>query len=598
MTTQRAKRALTNLFPGAWVLAAVILSVVFIVAVDWFATALLHVLFGAGQDDDLLLNPISITIANAFGKSVSFSLNALSLSLITFALYAIFWSVRSRIKQRAIGDQSEFSSSAPLTSKDKLRLLAFLVFLAIALGWFSSALEQALIGDIGALEGINAGLKWTFTALYLVALASFYYIAKRSNSSWKRLILPTAVILALVLLTWTDLIADVTSRAALLFGMLAVAWGYILFQQVRYHAVPVNFMRAVHKDPSRQQHLVCFVSSNRLSIDTDNLTVDGFSEKLQNDTRDELDSTVLASLLAGIESWKLCVHKDSPSRIIPKSFAKGLIEHLISFYGSIVPTSGNAPQQSLSGASIKDKIQTDLSNKERPSRPWNAGFYCDLLAVHLIATLLKTVCPKIQEEVPLGDLICWFQKITASKLNWLMPILSVEFHHGVRGEDSAGTAILQNATFIFSRDRDETQGSVRSALCFAWLMQVLFRQYYDTSEQQLQFTYLRPTSANEAASLGDIARILSQDQKEVLSCGIDFESYEECSQAIRDIIDRLRVCDQGNIVIDFTGGQKTSTMAAVLATTCSDVKSQYISTNGYQFYGFDLRYYDMQALLS
>mgnify|MGYP005847269953 CR=1 FL=1 len=599
MNLHKIKRGILNLFPGAWVLITVILSITFIVAVDWFGAALLQLLFGAGRKDEILVRTIEISARNADGALVSFSLNAFYIALMLISFYAIFWAFWPRRQLGSAGNEAQRPETPLLEAGDKLRLFLFLLFLAVGLGWISAGLEQLIIGEISELTGIHPRLQWFMTTLYVAALGAFYYISLRSNESWRKQIVPALIVLPAFLLVWIDFVPGTLTRASILFAVLALAWGYILFQQVRYHAIPVNFMRAVHKDPARQKHLVCFVSSNRLFMDhADALTADQLKKELDERSKDVFSRDLIKLLETSIDTWKSCDPSISSKPTITRSFATLLIDELIALHKALLPGGAESGDRTVPMSRIKSHIHSELSNRTKPLSPKNAQFACDLLAIQLVVSLIKHFVPAIHNDVRLGELICWFQQITGATCNWLMPVLSVEFHSGFLGPKSAGTAMLENATFIFSRNRDVIPGSVKSAQYFGWLMHVLFRGYYEIPETALQFTYFRSKIKSEPASFGELASILPPRSNDVTNAGIDFESYEECSEAIRDIIDNLRTCDQGNIVIDFTGGQKTSTMAAVLATTSSDVKSQYISTNGYQFYGFDLRYYDMQALLS
>jgi len=73
--------------------------------------------------------------------------------------------------------------------------------------------------------------------------------------------------------------------------------------------------------------------------------------------------------------------------------------------------------------------------------------------------------------------------------------------------------------------------------------------------------------------------------------GLDFEDYDELAGVLSRLFRQLQ--DQGvperSIMVDFTGGQKVTSVAAVATTFDLDISAQYVQTGGKkEVYSYDM----------
>lgn len=594
MKIKDVKRITRKAYPDFWMLTTALLTILFVIAIDWFSKSLLHLFFGTGADDQLLIQGFPITLSMSDKTLISVHANALLIAMIFLAIYLYFW-LRRPLLLRNIRDSNNDFPREPdaslLKATEKLKLFSFLFFFAIGLGWISSGLEQLLVGDIAELKTISPFFRTAIAFPFSLAFVSLIYITKRDKTLFRRQAIP---FLMFVVATWLIVFAapdNAVLHVSILFGLLALLWGYILFKQVTYHATPKNFMRAVNQNPDRQKHLVFFVSyvHDRPSLPKAQ-TISDFKDSLDRNDQG-IPRNLVDNLRTKVNEWVEKNLRNSSEKILPPN----LLDHLAMLHKKILAPPENTalaqPSETLK------RIESELAEPVPSEGFAIKTFSGNLLALNLIIIVLKDLEEDIHEKILLSSIIKYLQRITGNVYNWLMPVLSVEYHLAPMDDKAGPKSVLEQASFIFSKSTVK-EGSVNNAQCFAWLMEDIFKIYYGVSEEELEFSWFKPSSKNEKPELKTLFCSATEAGTQGQYIGIDFESYEECSDSIRHLTESLSIYETRNIVIDFTGGQKTTTMAAVLATTNSDVKSQYIGTNDYEVYGFDLRYHDIKALIS
>ncbi len=72
--------------------------------------------------------------------------------------------------------------------------------------------------------------------------------------------------------------------------------------------------------------------------------------------------------------------------------------------------------------------------------------------------------------------------------------------------------------------------------------------------------------------------------------GWDFERFDQLSEALWDLLNEFdqRGFRETDIMIDFTGGQKVTSVAAAMITYNRQVKAQYVSTQTLQVRSYDI----------
>lgn len=90
--------------------------------------------------------------------------------------------------------------------------------------------------------------------------------------------------------------------------------------------------------------------------------------------------------------------------------------------------------------------------------------------------------------------------------------------------------------------------------------------------------------------------LISYKDIEPSSSGIDFEDFDDLSKHLHNTITKLtkQGIKREEIMIDFTGGQKVTSVVAATLTFNSNIKAQYISTKTLQIKGYDIVYGTVQ----
>lgn len=144
--------------------------------------------------------------------------------------------------------------------------------------------------------------------------------------------------------------------------------------------------------------------------------------------------------------------------------------------------------------------------------------------------------------------------------SWEMPLRGIRHHFGV----------LQSVTIICSKKSVEQVN---------WFLDICKR--YDSLKDITFFILAKDTTELISTPPGafDSAR------------GWDFESFDELSDAIWTLIRKLAKqhgIKESEIMIDFTGGQKVTSVVAAAITFNRKIKCQYVQTNRpYEVLGYD-----------
>lgn len=141
--------------------------------------------------------------------------------------------------------------------------------------------------------------------------------------------------------------------------------------------------------------------------------------------------------------------------------------------------------------------------------------------------------------------------------NWEQPLRAI--HHNYRNGGPLRRVIL-----IGSRDSVEQFQDFRDnafSSCTALKRDVALEAYFRQTKR-IQTISVKPVAEN----------------------GFDFEDFDELTQALADVVEQLKTdpknpTDAKDIQIDFTGGQKPTSVVAAVVTLFSRVSNQYVATN-------------------
>ena len=593
-----------------WMLLVVTTSIIFIVSVDWLSASLLHQLFGP-REEDLLLRPLTFLLEKE-GRSVELlSMTAFSVAATVVGIFVFIWVLGflwQRTRRTGRGHDPAASSMA-LTPVQKLLLSIALIFFALALGWTSAGLEQLLIVDLGNLQTHSLAFNIVVILLFLTALGFLYWIAEVSRRPLLRYWLIIALAICGALLTASQLLTNWVFPAGIILLLLSLTWGYVLFQLVWSYAIPQNF--SAREKPPRQSHLITFISDQNMKRpQNSDFTTGQFEDLLR--TRFEGDPRVAEAMVQAFREWLDCDSTLQESPGLSTNFAQALLNLLSEIYQCIKKVDLAVDRISLD--TVIEAVREKDSAQSFPVLKRSSCLFLDLLAIHMLSKLWAiSVHQDAIGPTTLSALIIGYQKLTGVRVKWLMPVISAEHNLGLiadAGDGSPSASKLQELSLVFSEARNDENvtrtGSFEAISQIAWLFEGLFRQYYQLKCRDLCFTVFLPqTKGVRDAELKSLKGFLGRAMPTLAlspsdddRIGIDFLDYEQCSQAIVEIIRYLSRHPEDELAIDFTGGQKPTTMAAVFATTFSHATSQYVDTNEYTVYGFDMRYHDIRFLIS
>ncbi|NKI33913.1 hypothetical protein HFP89_01880 [Wenzhouxiangella sp. XN79A] len=587
-----------------WMVMVVGTTTIFIIAVDWLGASLLHTFFGP-RDERLLLEPLTVTVERTDAVIQRWSMTALGLSATIVALFVLAWVlstwVQGRDRKRKQRDSAD--ATPTLNAWKKLWLSLALLIFAITLGWSSAGLEQWLMGDHGSLQHLSDRFSIAVSALFIGVLVGALGISiKNRRKPWRYWLVMSlsAIGIVLVATSWFTSV-HIPPASVLLF--LALSWGYLLFQLVWSYAIPQNF--SSDEKPPPRRHLICFISDQVASKPFERgYAFDKFEDHVQ--ARFDGHADIAEALIRAFREWTShsSMPEDTPE--LPADFADALVIVLYALQQELsegFAQQGSEPLQSVFLRLHKrlDKSSLDDEKTSLNDLKSSSNLELELLAVHLLGEVWRMHRQPVGRNSMLSDLIKAYQTLTGIRAKWLMPVISAEHNLGLGTEASSrslNSPTMQEMTCVFSESQTKDgkrSGSFEAIEQFAWLFEVLFRRYYGLQSDLPLFSVFLPEL--ERRRPAELVR-LDDAIRQPGALGIDFLDYEQCSQAIVDIIRHLSEHPEDEIAIDFTGGLKPTTMAAVFATTFSHATSQYVDTNEFTVYGFDMRYHDIRFLIS
>jgi len=138
--------------------------------------------------------------------------------------------------------------------------------------------------------------------------------------------------------------------------------------------------------------------------------------------------------------------------------------------------------------------------------------------------------------------------------NWEMPLRALWYH----GKDG----VLETATIVCSK---ESKKQVNDFLNIC--------RRYDKLKNVEYFLLLQPKRPELISAINGIP----ED-----STGWDFESFDEQSEALRYFLEKFinKEHREEDIIIDFTSGQKVTSVVAAVFTFNRKIKAQYVQTGG------------------
>jgi len=155
--------------------------------------------------------------------------------------------------------------------------------------------------------------------------------------------------------------------------------------------------------------------------------------------------------------------------------------------------------------------------------------------------------------------------------SWEMPLRAIYYH--VKNPDNP---ILQQIIIVCSKE------SLKQYPDF----QRLLNRYLKNSAIKIKL--LLKTDSQETS--------LSTYNKNTDLYGIDFEDFDDLSKHLHNAINKLvkQGVKREQIMIDFTSGQKVTSVVAATLTFNSNIKAQYISTQTLNVKGYDIVYGTVQ----
>lgn len=580
-----------------WMIMVVGTTTVFIVAVDWLGASLLHTFFGP-RDERLLLEPLAVAVERADAVIQRFSITALSLSVTIVALFVLAWVLSTWVqgRDRKRKQRNPADAAPALNAWKKLWLSIALLVFAITLGWSSAGLEQWLMGDHGSLQHLSDRFSIAVSALFIAVLIGALGISiKNRRPPWRYWLVTSLSAIGIVLVA-TSWFTSVHIPPAPVLLFLALSWGYLLFQLVWSYAIPQNF--SSDEKPPPRRHLICFISDQVAARPGEGgYALDQFEGHVQ--ARFDGHADTADALIRAFREWTSRTSMPEDTQELPAQFADALLAALYTLQQDLSEGAGQQEPEPVRNVFLR--LNQKLEQSSLNSLKSSSCLDLELLAVHLLGEVWRMHRQPVGRNSMLSDLIKAYQTLTGIRAKWLMPVISAEHNLGLSTEEashSSDTTTMQEMTCVFSESQTKggkRTGSFEAIEQFAWLFEVLFRRYYGLGSDAPLFSVFLPEI--ERRKPAELVR-LDDAIRQPGALGIDFLNYEQCSQAIVDIIRHLSEHPEDEIAIDFTGGLKPTTMAAVFATTFSHATSQYVDTNEFTVYGFDMRYHDIRFLIS
>ncbi|UAA40363.1 hypothetical protein KIH87_08525 [Paraneptunicella aestuarii] len=554
-----------------------LLTLIFLISVNWLAKLVIQFFFGSSADDNtlLLLKHHSLTVANHFTVQVNLVWLGLCLLLGVVVIKVVWYHFSKTQQERRAMDFGHYPgiSLFPGTLQHAA-LLTFLVFFGIALGWLSDGISAVLQS-----HWLNSSRLWLFSGGLLLVL-----------TVCQRLSLQLGVIVAVSAYTLLLMYCTAPLCWALVLSLLT---GYVFFEQVKAYAQPKSVTLGKNEGHPAFGHLIVFLSALNKPVQQAVFPAD-VRERLRSQLNDVVDEALIQAL--GQPVW----HKDGVDKIRDK------------------------------GKTMQKVLQDDPNLKEIKSLLDDAHYWLDFIRLVLACCVQKSKVLDLEKRdlkaldfqgrelrplpILLSQVVCFVDAVTSKVTNWQMMLIAMEHHLGFNRCSRLGMgppaplplvdASKLRMSFLLSKDEQFFGNTSASSMSELGLLQSVFALYSDPQLGAL----LQPANCNGNKVFDPKKQcfVYMDTQEKGMVCqslfhascsqgkGIDFEDYYACLTAVNSVAKAGNV-PLPNTIVDFTGGKKITSMAATMASTTSDMKVQYVS-NDYQIKGYDLRYYDFEKM--
>jgi len=169
---------------------------------------------------------------------------------------------------------------------------------------------------------------------------------------------------------------------------------------------------------------------------------------------------------------------------------------------------------------------------------------------------------------------------------WEMSLRSIEYHL----ENDKEKRKLKQLTIVASSNKDgKKEPSILQAKEFIKQLCTYFDYNYKNERIIINLVVIEN---NTVKLKNEASEITYNSNYYTKGFGINFGSYKETSDTLKELLkfEPSIIGNHSEIVIDFTGGQKSTTVAATLAATIYDVNNQYVDTGSKKINGYNFKY--------
>jgi len=225
------------------------------------------------------------------------------------------------------------------------------------------------------------------------------------------------------------------------------------------------------------------------------------------------------------------------------------------------------------------------------------------LVAHITSELFSGL--SCQKYLPYSAVIILLEKYfyTPRNYSWAMPILALDHYVQIDGSTP-----LKQIDFVLSAQTEQNDGSFNQNLGFAYLIEG-WKQYYGfdcnidlnwwfDSTFSLKTNVSKEQKTDRKLFVATCESIINSPTATYNKMeGVEFEDFEELYSATDQIITKYQdIYKESKTAIDFTSGQKITSVVATMYSTTTKIKSQMVSTNSYRLKMYDFAYSDSQAL--
>ncbi|MDC8832067.1 hypothetical protein [Alteromonas gilva] len=589
---------MTNVKSTLTEIGFVLLSILLALSIGWFSKSLLLLWFGelVSIEPNNLIDVLQYAV----------------IGLLVFLLIKLFKTNQLLLdKKRAFEEKQGKASGAIL-------LYVSIALFVVASNWLSDASYEMLNEYLQVKVSGSTYWHWLGLALVLFVsgLIQSWQKAPRKKAFWKR---PQPYCVAAVVPVLIGLLAlidmfvysfSTNAQITAIYLLLAVFVGLHVFLLIKQHSTPRNLIS--NKNAIGDfKHMVLFISAPMPFKK---------SEKYDLAEDDKALKIICAALLkqSNIFADNKNKYKDTRKCI---ALRKGIVKKTVNNVPKVEEIAGVlamvlalrlwlgdndevATPDEIDFDKVEKRLKslTDSVNRENTKGHNNPILLC--LFVELFEFIVRPAChnftTSFSELVGIHDELNkkleTLDGTRSERSVWRMPLLALEQHL------NKPECKLEACTLVFSKDREarnahgnKKDGSHVWAPEFCALIQTFFSYmklrddrlewfYYHSSEEQ------QPEEKNlQSFSFKDIRSIYNNNTNR----GVAFHDLQDCRNVIVDIVKESEF-DPKATVVDFTSGTKVTSIAAVLETTSSDIRSQYVDTNNYDIKLFDFRYYSLE----